>query len=530
MNNVSKPLFKPWVPEWLIRGSIGLMMLPLLALFGLFTSNISAAAGYYGIEPIDIQYSTIVYYAALASFYSLEQRFFNYIPTKQYFIINVVLLMATCYVCYYTRSPFVFFLTRFLQGIFTGGINSVCITLIFRRLSGERSREVGYSVFYGLLVISSPLVMFMASMIIEYFDYQALYKAMIYMVLPGSVLLMGIMNNVRLGRRFPLYQLDWASFIYYACFLCLFGYVLIYGQTNYWLENFHIWTCIGALLLIIPLFVIRQVNLKRPFLNLAVFKYSNFCIGAFLLIPFYICRGSLNITSHYIEAVLGMDPIHVSELMLANMIGVAVSVLVSSRLILLKKPMRMIWLSGFGFLLLFHGWMYFLFSTEADASTFILPLIVQGLGAGTIMTPLIIFTVSSVPAVIGSSASMAGILFRFTGFTLSMAMITSFQLFSKSTHQDDFRNQVTLLSTVTTDRLAGYEHQIESHGIPHDQASKIATGLLNKAIEKQMLLRYAMDYYSWICQGILFIMLLIALYPYFSHTVLNLKTRQPEPY
>lgn len=530
MNEVQRPLFKPWVPEWLIRGSIGIVMLPLLALFGLFTSNISATAGFYGIEPVDVQYSTILYYAALVSFYSLEQRFFNYLPTKQYFIINLVLLMVTCYVCYYTRSPFVFFLTRFLQGIFTAGINSICITLIFRRLSGERAREIGYSIFYGLLVISAPLTMFSASLIIEYFGYPALYKAMIYMILPGSVLLMSIMNKIRLGRRFPLYQLDWSSFIYYVCFLCLFSYVLIYGQTNYWLENFHVWACMGALLVLIPLFIIRQHSLKRPFMNLAVFKYSNFRIGAFLLIPFYICRGSLNITSNYFDAVLGMDPIHVSELMLANMIGVAVSVLVSSRLILQKRPMRMIWLSGFGFLLLFHGWMYFLFSVEADASTFVLPLIVQGLGTGTLMTPLIIFTVSSVPAAIGNSASMAGILFRFTGFTLSMATITSFQLFSKNVHQDDFRNHVTVLSTVATDRLAGYQHQMEAHGISQDQAAKIATGLLNKAVEKQMLLRYAMDYYSWICWGILFVMLLIALYPYFSHTVLNLKTRQPEPY
>jgi DHA2 family multidrug resistance protein len=530
MSKVHQPLFKPWVPAWVIRGSIVIMMLPLLALFGLFTSNVAATAGYYGIEPVDVQYSTILYYAALVSFYSLEQRFFNYLPIKIYFIVNVVLLIATFCVCYYIRSAPVFLVTRFLQGILTGGINSVCITLIFRRLTSERAREIGYSVFYGLLLISAPLVMLGGSLIIEYFEYRALNKAMIFLVLPGSVLLMSITNNVRLGRRFPLYQLDWSSFIYYACFLCLFGYILIYGQTSYWLENPHIWTCLGALLLIVPLFVVRQLNLKRPFMNLAVFKYSNFRIGAFLLIPFYICRGSLNITSNYFEAVLGMDPIHVSKLMLANVIGVVISVVVSSRFILQKRPMRMIWLSGFGFFLLFHSWMYFLFSTEADASTFIIPLIVQGLGAGTLMTPLIIFTVSSVPALMGTSASMVGIFFRFTGFTLSIAMITSFQLFSKSTHQDDFRNQVTVLNTMATDRLTGYQRQVEAHGIPHDQATKIATGLLNKAVEKQMVLRYAMDYYAYISWGILFVMLLIALYPYLSHTVVNLRARQPEPY
>jgi len=174
--------------------------------------------------------------------------------------------------------------------------------------------------------------------------------------------------------------------------------------------------------------------------------------------------------------------------------------------------------------------MYFLFASQADASTFILPLIVQGLGAGTIMTPLIMFTVSAVPAAMGSSASMAGILFRFTGFTLSMAMITSFQLFSKSTHQEDFRNQITALSPVANERLGAYQQQLITHGFPHDQSAKIATGLLSKAVEKQMLLRYAMDYYSLICWGIVGVMLLIALYPYFSQTVMNVRSRQPAPF
>ncbi|WP_159476162.1 MFS transporter [Dyadobacter sp. 3J3] len=523
-------LFKSWVPEWLVKVGIGMVLFPLLTLFGLFTSNVSATAGYYGIEPIDVQYSTIVYYAALVGWYSLEQRFFNNLAAKQYFTINVILLLLTCYVSYFTHSSFVFFLTRFLQGIFTGGINSICLTLIFRKLSSERSREIGYSVFYGMLVCSSPLVMLLASLIIEYSNYQSLYQALIFMILPGCILLMCMMKNVRLARKFPLYQLDWSSFVYYMLILCLFGYILIYGQKNYWLESLHIWVCIGAILLLLPLFIFRQLSLKRPFINLAVFKYSNFRIGAALLIPFYICRGSLNITSNYFDVVLGMDPIHVSELMLANMIGVIVSVFISSRLILMKKPMRMIWLGGFAFLLLFHGWMYFLFATQADASTFILPLIVQGLGAGTLMAPIILFTVSSVPAAIGASASMAGILFRFIGFTMSMAMITSFQLFAKSTHKEDFRNQITALSPVVQERLKGYVLAMESHGVAKDQAMKIANVLLSKAVDKQMMLRYAMDYYSIICWVIVGVMLLISLYPYFSQTVLNVRSRQPAPY
>ncbi|WP_448634398.1 hypothetical protein [Pedobacter panaciterrae] len=70
-----KPVFKRWAPEWLIRGTIFIVILPCLLLFGLSTANPNAAAGYYGIEPADVQYSMIIFYAAVASFFALERRF-----------------------------------------------------------------------------------------------------------------------------------------------------------------------------------------------------------------------------------------------------------------------------------------------------------------------------------------------------------------------------------------------------------------------------------------------------------------------
>src|SRR3954447_23383120 len=71
------PVFKSWVPEWMIRAVIFIVVLPSMALFGLSTANGAAATGYYGIEPADVQYSMIVFYAAVASFFALERRFFS---------------------------------------------------------------------------------------------------------------------------------------------------------------------------------------------------------------------------------------------------------------------------------------------------------------------------------------------------------------------------------------------------------------------------------------------------------------------
>lgn len=523
------PVFKSWAPEWLIRGSILLMMLPSLSLFGFFTTNAAATAGYYGIEPQDVQFSVVLFYGSLASFFPLEKRFFRYLASRNYFILGVFLLVLTSVVCYSTRNVAVFFIFRFLQGVFNGGVNTICITLLFRRLTGERARVIGYSYFYGLLLASLPLTMVVTSLLLDHFDMNVLFKAMAFMLIPPAILLSLIMNDVRLQKKFPLYQIEWVSYVFYFLIFCSGGYALVYGQKYNWFEDYRICFCLFAVVVLIFLFVLRQTRLKRPFIDLSIFKHPNYIFGALLLIPLYICRGSLNISTAYFSTALGMDPIHVSRLLLVNIAGVVISIVAVSRLVLLKKPVRMIFIAGFAFLLIFHVWMSFLFTTGADESAYIMPLIIQGIGSGTVMVPLIIFTISSVPAPVSTSASGAGIFFRFTGFCLSLALINFFQLSAKSEHYQSFRQQVTEVNPLATEQVARYRQLLKSRGLVNEQANSAARVMLGKAVDKQTQLDFAIDYYRLMSAGIIAIMLIIALSPYINRTVIHLKGSQPAP-
>ncbi|RYE07310.1 MAG: transporter, partial [Sphingobacteriaceae bacterium] len=368
------PIFKAWASEWLIRITLFMMILPSLLLFGLSTANGAAAAGYYGIEPADVQYSMIVFYAAVAGFFALERRFFTYIATKEYFFISTALQIITSYICYRTHNLYVLFVFRFLQGMANCGSTSIAITLIFSRLKGERAREIGYSLFYCFLLCIGAFTTLITAPLLDAFDFNVLYKIIIFSYLPGAVLMFFAMNNVRLNRKFPLYQLDWSSFIIYASGLCLLGYVLVYGQQRYWFQDTRILSSTIASVILFATLVLRQKSLKRPYLDLEVFKYRNFKIGALMIFVLYICRGTLGVTSVYFAAVLGMDPIHIAFLMLANIAGIIIGVIISSRLVVLRKPIRLVWIYGFMLLLIFHVWMCFLFDTQADPVSFMLPL------------------------------------------------------------------------------------------------------------------------------------------------------------
>jgi MFS family permease len=525
-NNV---IFKPWASEWLIRIVIFINILPSMLMFGISTANGSAAAGYYGIEPADVQYSMIIFYASLAGFFALERRFFSFIASKEYLIIGAVLQIVTSYGCYVTHHFYILLLLRFVQGMANCISTSVCITLIFSRLKDERAREIGYSIFYCVLLCITAVTTLLTAPILDAFDFNVLYKWMIFMYVPGTVLLFFIMNKVRLNGKVPLYQLDWASFIIYTGALCLLGYVLLYGQQYYWFHDPRIAGAMVAVMILFALHFLRQGALKRAYLSIEVFKYRNYIIGVLLIVILYICRGALNITTGYFTTVLGMDPRHLASILMANIAGILVGVVISSRWILMKKKIRLLWIYGFSLLLVFHLWMHWLFATQADAGSFIIPLIVQGLGVGLLMAPVIIFTISSVPAHLGGTASATGVLFRFTGFCGSIALINYFQLYDKSNHYNRFLDNISLLDPLVPAKLAQYKGALTAKGLPGDQAAKIANGLLYRSADIQAQIRYSMDYYYLISVALIVVIFLIAFLPYLNRTVISLKGNQPSP-
>lgn len=527
--NKAIPVFKLWVPEWLIRVTLFLVVLPGLILFVLSISNVNAAAGYYGVSPNDVQYSFIIFYAAMASFVVLEARFFRYIASKEYLLISVILLMATCFVCYLVRNFVILLVCRYLQGLLTCGTLSITSTLMFSRLHSERAREVAYSVIYGILLSAIPFSTIATSEIIDTFNFNVIYKAAMYSYLPGAALMFFIMNNVRLNKKFPLYQLDWPSFLIYTSGFCLVGYIAVYAQEYEWFDDMKIQIAVFLVIKLIILFVIRQKKLKRPYIFLSVFKSRNFVIGALLLFIFYVCRGSFGITTSIMGTVWGLDPIHVGNLLFYNVAAIILAAIVSSRLILTKKPMRLIFIYGFSILLVFHVIMCFLFTTQVDAEDLIIPVILQGFGAGMLMTPIILFLVSSSPAKFGNTGSAVGIFIRFSGFCSSIALINFFQLYRQNDHFNRYQEQLSSLGLATSDRLLAIKNAMVAKGVAPDQATKMANSIFNRGLAAQAQLRFALDYYQIISWVILAVLLLIILFPSINRTIINLTSKRPAP-
>lgn len=517
------PVFRKWAPEWLIKVSLFLVLLPSIALFFLPLTNLNAAAGYYGCEPAGIQFAVALWYAGYAGFYSLEHRFFAYLTSKHYFILFTTLQMAGCLVCYLTHDLHILLPVRFTQGLLFCSTASLSLSLMFTRLHSERAREISFSVFFCLILCAIPFNNFVTADLIDSTNFNIVYKVALFAFVPCLVLLLLAMNNVRLKAHFPLHKLDWQSFSLYSIGLCLIGYIMVYGQQYGWLQDLRMQFSITSIVVLFIIFLFRQKSMKRPYINLQIFKSRNFIVGLFVLFVMYICRFAAGITTGFFSTILRFDPKHVSYINLFNLAGLITGVIIACCMILQKKRIRYIWLPGFILLLAFHSTMFFQLSSQANEHNYFLPLLIHGLGVGMIMVPTIVYTISSVHISMGPSAAGVCLAIRYLGFCASIGIINYFDCTRRSNHYNTFREHLSKLDLTVKQTLLTQSHQLMARGMSPGAATRASNKLLAAGINRQAQLRFAMDYYeliSWLCIGML---LLIVLFPYLNKTVVYLR-------
>ncbi|WP_426480124.1 beta-carotene 15,15'-monooxygenase [Chryseobacterium sp. R2ACT005] len=523
------PFFKKWAPEWLIKIILFSMTLPGIIIFFLPLANVNAAAGYYGSEPADIQFSVALFYAGYVGFYSLERRFFSFLAAKEYFLLFTTLQILACLVCYFTREIYILFPVRFMQGMLFAGNVNLSLTLIFTRLSSERGREISFSVFFGILICALPFNNLITADLIDSYNFNIVYKTAIFSYLPGLIFLTLAMSNYRTHARFHLYKLDWQSFGLFSTILVLVGYITIFGQEYYWLEDNRILGSVIGIVVLVGISIFRQQAIKRPYIDLRIFKYRNFKVGLLILFVMYICRFASGIVNNYFASELHLDPFHISYINIFNLAGLVAGVIIACCMVLQKKNIRYIWGFGFLMLLIFHGLMYYSFDVQADEFNYYIPLFLQGLGVGLIMVPTIIFIISSVPAIIGPSAAATALAVRYLGFCISIALINFFELFEKSRHYNAFQDHLSAVDPAVKNFLHQQTAKLISRGMPEDKAVKAANKLLVGRMNVQDHVRFAMDYYEMMMWLLAASLLLIFLFPYLNRTALYLKSRRLSP-
>lgn len=517
------PIFKSWVSEWMARSIIFAILMTSLFSFAFYGSPV-ATMGFYGIQPTDVQYGMVVIYGSTVAFLALDFRIVKYFAAREYLLLAFAVNAICSVACFYFRDWTLFVFCQFLQGITCALMSGIVLQLIFPRLQSVRARVIAYSLLYGSIQIAVPFYSIYTSVVIYFFDFNWVFFGFIIVVIMlTSVVLLSINSRARFTKKIPLYQVDWMGYLFYVSFILILGYILVYGRQLGWFDSSLIITLSLVNLIILSLFIIRALKLKRPLINLQIFEAKNFVIGLLLLFTFYIFKGSTGLAYGYLEAILGNHPLSTIPVWTAVIFGTTLSMFITSRFVLMGYNLIRMIIVGFGLMAVYYAYMILFVSVQGETIDFLLPMFIYGVATGVLFVPIVSFTASSAPPQIALNASLVGILARFTGFTASLALNNELQLFAKSSVREKVRESLTETNSQLPVTLLDIQNQYINVGSDIYTSKTVSSDYFNQMVGHQILARATRDYYDLMLTGLIFVIIILFLLPQIQQVVLRLR-------
>ncbi|WP_262706928.1 MFS transporter [Taibaiella koreensis] len=491
--------------------------------FAFFSSPVTVM-GFYGVQPTDVQYAMIVIYGSCVAFLALDFRIVKYFAPRKYLMMALAVNAVCSLLCFHSRDWTLFVICQFVQGVTCALMSGIVLQLTFPRLESTRARVIAYSLLYGSIQISVPFYAIYSSVVLHFYDFNWLfYGFTIMLTVLAFVVLLTMNSKARFTKKIPLYQVDWVGYLFYVSFILISGYILIYGRQLGWFDSPLIILLGLSNVTILMLFVSRATKLKRPLIDLHIFKVKNFVIGLLLLFSFYIFKGSTGLAYGYLEVILGNDPLSTIPIWIAVIAGTVLSMFVTSRFVLMGFNLVRMIIAGFGIMALYYAYMILFVSVQGETSDFILPMFIYGVATGVLFVPIVSFTSSAAPPKIALNASLIGILARFTGFTTSLVLNNEIQLFSKSAVREKLRETLTETNPQLPVTLLDIQNKYINAGSDIYTAKGASGAFFNKLVGQQILARATRDYYDLMLVGLIFIIAVLLFLPQIRKVVLRLK-------
>ncbi len=227
-------------------------------------------------------------------------------------------------------------------------------------------------------------------------DYLSWHWVFIINVPFGLISAAGLLFSMHEHREYKPMQLDLTGFVLLALSVGALQLVLDRGQILDWFESPEIWIVTTISAVSFYLFIVHSLTAKNPFVNLKLFKDSNYLLGNFYaFILGGMLYGTMALTPPLLAELMGY-PVRLIGLVSAPRgIAMMISMLFVGRL-MGRLDSRLMILTG----LVLSGismWMFSGMSLQMDERLIVLAGIVHGVGAAVMFVPVATVVFMTIP-------------------------------------------------------------------------------------------------------------------------------------
>ena len=353
----------------------------------------------FNIEYTQVQWLTTGFLLTNGIVIPLSAMVIQRFSTRQVFLTSILIFLVGTLVAGISPNFTVLLIARIIQALGSGIMMPLMMTTILDVFEPqERGKYMG---IFGLVIGLAPAIgPTLSGYIVEYSHWRSLFHVVTPIAVITFLMSLKLIKNVGTASKVPIDILSIA--------LSVVGFGgLLYGTSSIardgWDDPIVLTTIIGGIVLVV-LFIIRQLRLETPLLDFRVFKQGQFAVGIVIMAFTMIAMiGSETVLPIFIQNIMGKPALESGLALLTGAIVMGIMSVVSG-ILYEKFGAKILAFIGMGIVVVTTT--YFVFM-DAKTSLVMLTTVyaIRMIGIALGLMPLMTHTMNELPQTMNAHGS-----------------------------------------------------------------------------------------------------------------------------
>lgn len=350
---------------------------------------LSEMSGSLGVNIEDVSWVITSYAIANVIIIPLTGFLAEYFGRKNYYIVSMIIFTIASYMCGQSNTLIELIGWRFIQGIGGGALLSTSQSILFDAFE-PKDRPIAAGLFGMGIVLGPTLGPTLGGYIIDHASWPLIFMINIPIGIAATLLSFYFVDKKpKEGENKANIKIDYTGILLLMAGIGCLQYVLERGESEDWLSSETIRTCAVIAVVGLVSFVVYELNIKQPAVNLKLLGNRNLAFTTiFTFVSGFGLFTSVFIFPVLAQRVLGFTAFETGNSLLLPTLAAVVLMPIIGKL--MSKGVTPVPFVFTGFLLFaLYAFMSASVSPDVGKSDFFVPLLIRAVGIALCQLPLI---------------------------------------------------------------------------------------------------------------------------------------------
>lgn len=406
----------------------------------------------------------------------------NIFGRKVYFTASIILFTVSSLLCGASNSIYVLVFWRFIQGIGGGALLATAQTILVETFPPEEVDKAN-GIFGAGIVMGPTLGPVLGGYLTDNFSWGWIF----YVNVPIGIIATYLSWKYIKGNKVPLKgKVDYLGILFLIIGIGGLQLVLEEGERKDWFNSNLIVVMTVISLIGIIAFIIRELRVTNPVVDLRVLKNRNVMVGAALSLAFGMAiYVSVFLYPVFVQSFLGWNATRTGLLILPSSFLTGMLMGVNATLIQKGVSAKTLVVVGFAAVIGYEFITYFQATPDSGEWDWFWPQMIRGFGFGFIFVPVAGLMLSGLKGDDLAQASGLSNMLRLVGGAVGLAFTNTFVTRRFATHRGDLISNISLYDPETNERYYNLVQGFLGQGKSIEEAQRMAIGALEGAVSTQ---------------------------------------------